>query len=438
LNDYEKFLKQLQKFIKENPDISNKTEIAKELGTTRHSVRRGLKKLNIVLEKSEDFSTQESIKLELKPGYATLVTVSKRIKTIEDALDKADIDLDVWEVDRVIINSWEVGSRGPFRAYVRIDPLWQVKVWLKKKTINVVEFAEDFIARVKKHSPKYTIGAKYKRTCNKNAAEINIPDLHLGKLCWGDETGTDYDYKIGRKVYLYCVNEAIKRIEYYKPELVIFPIGNDFLHADNLQGTTTKGTQLDVDSRQTKIFGEALKLLVEAVDNILHYYPSVKIPVIPGNHDKLSMFHLGVALEAWYRNNKNVIIDNTPKRKYIKYGTNLIGFSHGGRDDPKIVDLPLIMAQERPQEWADSTNREWHIGHLHKKKETKYVAGDTFKGVSVRIIPSISGTDAWHVENGFIKAIHSSEVFVWNYEEGLLSEHTIKVPMKFYKCDHDY
>lgn len=437
--NYAKFLQQLNQFVKRNPDIKNKTQVADALHVSRHQVRRGLKKLGLILEPEskpcqQPNQREESVEFDDMGASARLVTVSKRIKTLEDALEKGKINLNVWEVDRVVINSWEVGSKGPGGAYVRIDPLWQIKVWLKRKQINIQSISDKFIELVQSHAPKYTnVKAKYNKDFLKNAAEIDIPDVHLGKLCWGEETGTDYNHKIAEKAYLYSVNESLFRIEPYKPELIIFPVGNDYLNVDNLQNETTAGTKQDLDSRQTKIFELALDVLVRAVDNIMHYYPKIIIPVIPGNHDKLSMFHLGVALKAWYRSAKNIIVDNSPKsRKYVQYGKNLIGFLHGGKEDPKINDLPLIMAQERPKEWAETTNREWHIGHLHKKKETKYIAGDTYKGVSVRIVPSLSGTDAWHYEKGFIQSSLASETFVWDHERGLVSQHLIRVPPEFY------
>ena len=36
--------------------------------------------------------------------------------------------------------------------------------------------------------------------------------------------------------------------------------------------------------------------------------------------------------------------------KYYKYGTNLIGLEHG--DGAKMVNLPLLMAQENPLCWS--------------------------------------------------------------------------------------
>ena len=49
---------------------------------------------------------------------------SKRIITLDDAIRKAGVNLKVWEVERFIINSWEVGAKGPDKK-IRVTPLWQ-------------------------------------------------------------------------------------------------------------------------------------------------------------------------------------------------------------------------------------------------------------------------------------------------------------------------
>jgi len=91
---------------------------------------------------------------------------------------------------------------------------------------------------------------------------------------------------------------------------------------------------------------------------------------------------------------------------------------HGDRDDAPIKDLPLIMAQEKSEAWSRTKHKEWHIGHVHKRKESNFIAGDTFNGVHVRVIPSLTGTDAWHYQHGYTKNEKMAESFLWDYEEG--------------------
>lgn len=105
-------------------------------------------------------------------------------------------------------------------------------------------------------------------------------------------------------------------------------------------------------------------------------------------------FHLGEVLRAWYSSSFNVTVNNTPEpRKYYSYGTNFLMFTHG--DKEKSADLPLIMATEKPKEFAEATYREVHCGHFHKEMVNEY------RGIKVRYLPSIAKTSSWTNEMGW-------------------------------------
>ena len=176
------------------------------------------------------------------------------------------------------------------------------------------------------------------------------------------------------------------------------PLGNDFFNVDNAQNTTFGGTPQDCDTRWQKSFLAMKRAVVSVIDTLRELAP-VKVIVVPGNHDRQKMFYFGDTLESWYGRCDNVAVENTPRtRKYLAYGVNLVGFTHG--DEEKHPDLPIIMAQEMPDAWAVTRQREWHVGHFHKRKLARYVAGDTHGGVAIRCLPSLSGTDAWHFSKG--------------------------------------
>ncbi len=84
-----------------------------------NSISEGLKK-----EKEESKFTENG-----NDGILDIKT--KEITTIEDLVKFAKIDLEVWNIDRSIINSWQVASQvnGKFIK----EPLFQVKVYLSKK-----------------------------------------------------------------------------------------------------------------------------------------------------------------------------------------------------------------------------------------------------------------------------------------------------------------
>jgi hypothetical protein len=79
-------------------------------------------------------------------------------------------------------------------------------------------------------------------------------------------------------------------------------------------------------------------------------------------------------------------------RKYIQYGDNVLGFTHG--DGAKEKDLPLLMAHEAGQMWM-STHKYIYTHHVHHKSAKDYM------GVCVESLRSPSGTDSWHHRQGF-------------------------------------
>lgn len=97
-------------------------------------------------------------------------------------------------------------------------------------------------------------------------------------------------------------------------------------------------------------------------------------------------------------------------RKYIDYGYNLIGFSHGVEEGKRIDGL---MQVEAPAQWGGSIWREMHLGHYHSESTLDK------NGIIFRRISSITAADAWHSEKGFIRATRRAQAFVWDKEKGL-------------------
>lgn len=193
---------------------------------------------------------------------------------------------------------------------------------------------------------------------------------------------------------------------------ILLPIGNDFFHVDTLAdggkgATTTRGTQQDIDTRLPKMFTLGRKCLVAAIDQARLVAP-VDIVIVPGNHDQQQMYRMGEVLNAWYRDDARVAVDNSPAlRKYYRYGANLFGFTHGLEFKRKRDNLVSIMATECPPDmWVATTHREWHVGHNHIAM-TKNYTGDPReelwegRGVRVRSLPGITPEDSWHYAEGY-------------------------------------
>jgi len=344
---------------------------------------------------------------------------SNRIKTLDDLIEACKIDTEVWEIERYIVNKWEVGST--IEGRVIVEPLFQIKAWLKKNNdiFTLKKLKTELVDEVKNFAPKY-VPIKYKKINVGQLLEINIFDLHFGKLCWGLETGDNYDTKIARKRYLSAISDIISKVQCYDIKRIVFPIGNDFFNSDNLNNTTTAGTPQDEDVRWQKTFKAGRELLIEGID-ILSQVAPVDVIVVQGNHDWERSFYVGDVLSCWYHNNQNVSVNNQPTpRKYYKFGKCLIGYTHGNNE--KIADLPLIVATEKPKLWSETKYREIHIGHLHHKKEIKFMSTQEHKGIVLRYMRSLSGTDAWHNLKGYKGAVQACEAFVWDENQGMVCQ----------------
>lgn len=350
------------------------------------------------------------------------------IKTTEKLLEVAKVNLDIWEVERHVANKWDVtmkqinpdGSITPITAQN-----FQVKVWLTKKhevaqVFNAAEKFRELLEGYNTFAYDDDIEFKPKAGDEKNLLEINIFDLHIGKLCWAGETGENYDVKIAARRFMSALSKLLKRAEGFEFERILFPVGNDFFNSDTILNTTTEGTPQDEDVRWQKTFKLGLELLVRGVDLMRQYAP-VDIVIIPGNHDFTRSFYLGEALSAWYRNDDDVTVDtHASPRKYYKYGEVLLGLTHGNNE--KEAALPQIMAVENRRQWAETTFHEWHLGHFHKKKTVRYQVLDENLGVTVRYLSSLTGKDAWHHKKGYVGSNKAAEAFLWNYETGFVGQ----------------
>ncbi len=345
-----------------------------------------------------------------------------RISSLEELVEHCKVDLKVWTIDRFVCNKWEVGAKDK-DSKIQVTPLFQVKAWFKKK-VNV-DAAIQELNSLKEDAKKLNLlkfpALKKSTAPSGNFLELSIPDLHLGKLAWSKETGhSDYDRNIAESLFRESISKLVDRTAFYRPELMTLVVGNDLLNADNRENTTTKGTpQTSTDSRYQKTFRQARLMISEAIVNLRRIAP-VRVVMVPGNHDTLSVWHLGESLECLFHNDKDIHIDNSPTlRKYFRWGKVGLMWTHG--DKVKHEKMPLLMAAEDRKMWGQTVWNEIHVGHLHQ------VGLREINGIRVRILPSLCAPDAWHSEMGYVGNIRSAEAYVWNKEEGLIATATFAI-----------
>lgn len=355
------------------------------------------------------------------------------IHTLEELLAHCEVDASIWEVERFVVNKWEVGAKlGPADAhYIKVTPLFQVKATLKRRAPEAIA-ARDEISALKvdaaAHMPR-----KFPTFARVGSSglmlEPSIYDLHIGKLAWARETGHgNYDSKIARACFDRALETILFRTSQYKFERIAYVIGNDLIHTDSKSNQTFAGTPQDTDSRYFKCCELARRMQCDAIETLLQLAP-VDVYMIPGNHDPMTVWHLGDSLECWFKNAKHVRIDNSPvKRKYSEFGKVMLCWTHG--ETEKHSDLAYLMSTEQCEMWGRTRYREAHVGHYHTERfDTKRVRTDVrnerglseVHGTKVRVIPSLAPPDAWHSAKGYVGNLRSAEAFVWDKSEGLIS-----------------
>lgn len=355
---------------------------------------------------------------------------NRRIQTLQDLIDACEIDLSVWDIDRWVCNKWEVGAKNA-QEEIEVTPLFQVKVWLKaKRGKSFFELKDQLLEEMKAFAPKYPVIIR-KPSAEKHLFVVDPGDPHFGKYASEAETGESYSLKKAEERYAEGIGELIEKVGRYRIDKIAFIGGNDKLHVDSPHNHTTSGTRQDTDGMWFEHFLSAKRAEVKAIDALLTV-ADVHYVHCPSNHDYQTGFFFADNIASWYRRNKNITFDVSPAhRKYMVYGTSLIGMTHG--DGAKEEILPDLMAKEARQAWAQTVYAYWYLHHIHHKdkkarrgKEKIQLEKDRV-GVTVlhtglevdaeefchvEYLRSISGTDSWHHRNGYQGAFKAMEGFI--------------------------
>lgn len=319
-------------------------------------------------------------------------------------------------------NEWELTSAKQSIWNSKIDnELYSSKITVKpRKGFN---WSEDNIKKIFEKLEKHTefSTSQYAKIASKDAIApdknkmllIGVADLHYGLLA-KENLSEEYNMKIAEQRFDNIVDDVIYRKQNDDTiEKVILLIGNDFLSADNVQGTTSRHfTQQDQETNWYEIIESATEMLVKEIDKLKYYFPKVIVMNVKGNHDEMSTFGIMQTLNAYYKNNEQIEINTSCKfRQYIRYGTNLIGLSHNER----VQDVSKIMAAETGTYFGECRYKLFLMGHLHKQQ----LLEDDY-GVDIRRMPSVVGASAWTAQQGYTGTNKMSQTFVFDKNKGLI------------------
>ncbi len=397
----------------------NKAEAARLLGVSTSTFKRAAKHI-------ENGAT--GVQVNIKDNSCVIVHRSNTAKTLEDVLKASNVDLNVWRVARWKPNKWDIVSKDNSEGelHLHVTELWQVTVWLEPKSPEV-QAINALLAEIKNNKltlPKPKLIRSKKQISRE--LEISVVDPHLGLMCSEPVASSNWDMDKCEQIVLGMTQELLNAAHYYAPfKQIIFPLGNDFFHADNLTGTTTKGTLLPNAGAWHEMILRGEKLAFAVINQLLEIAP-VKVIVIPGNHDKHSTFMLGRIVNAMYHNAKhvNVVCDASPY-KFHKFGVNIIGYIHGNSFPSNR--LAALMANEtRTGGWADARYCEWHLGDQHRKGSARPTVMEE-QGVSIEYLPGLTPPDEWHKMNAFNWQKRAGMAFVWDKTKGPIARLQVNI-----------
>ena len=368
-------------------------------------------------QKNADF---EKSSIEYKKDGSV---VSEKFITIRDGeemtpkfiLDAHGLDPLLWEIISYKNNMWNSQIKGGAKQIS-----YQSKLTAKpiKSIINLDEIRDMFKDMDREKYRPVTI----KKSNATVMAEVNICDLHLGKLCWSGETPENFDHKIARDLFHNLISEIVIELKKQPIDYITFVWTHDFFNSDNENQETTGGTPQDTDARTKKLFRIGCKMLEQGIDTLLK---EIKRPIktfyVRSNHDEMTSFFAMCVLEARFRKEPNVeVLTNAYPRKYQLYGKTLIGYCHG--DKEKAARLASLMPIEAKELWSKADWYEMHTAHLHSEH-----AIQELNGVIVRRVSSPTATDQWHTDGGFIGAVRKAQTFIYDKERGLIN--IINIPV---------
>lgn len=220
---------------------------------------------------------------------------------------------------------------------------------------------------------------------------VPISDFHYMRYSSSDVTNKDYDREIARSRYYKVVLDILERIKDIKIKKIFLVIGNDMLNVDTVTGTTTKGTQQEIDGNIESAIIEVTNIIVNTIEKFKKIAP-VEVVYIPSNHDYLTFFGIMNAIRIRYERDSNIFVDYSPRERKYKFESScLMGFAH----DIKADNVNNILVEEASEYLSKSRCRIYFLAHLHHE-----FAND-ISGTDVRRLPTIASPSRWEYKKGY-------------------------------------
>ena len=397
MSENQELLHQLKKLLKQK---GSKSFYAKKLGISEIEVNDLLNQLKNNNVNHQHHQSTRKVNNETGTIESTILLNYEPKDDLELAkLHKINLD------KYVITNYWsKLLPNGKFTSSV-----------FSKKKVAKDYSPEDFAKFLQNYKSSYKEQVQPELTFIDRIVdiEISLSDYHLAKR----HVDGDNSPSTRCKRYFTAATSLVYDVKaVYDIDKIVFPISNDFFHTDNYQNQTTNGTPQDTITDYASEYELGFSLLVETIEMMKKASRKVIVVLVQGNHDRTKSYYLAHALEVYFAADPNIIFDRDHSVvKAVVLGNTFIGYHHG---NCKVEDLPLLFAThpEYSQYFGRATYREVHTGDKHH-----YMAKEV-KGVRIQQMPSLSGTDRWHLDNNYVHSIRAALALVYDKKAGKISE----------------
>lgn len=375
-------------------------------------------KLGISIDKYKQLKKQVNFKFSEK---IELPPYSNKVVEFKEDLEKGTAEIkglsvhepksaeEIIEILKIDVTKWKLSS---YWNKERGDG-WYISAMVTA----IKQEPKDILAQVidnlnLKYQPQTDItfiNDKFDRNC---VGIISTQDLHFGKE---DNEDIVEHFKAAIKSLVHRAYMSCKL------EKIVYVIGGDLLNMDTFSGTTTSGTPLDNSMRAQEAYTKAFDALYWSINFLKQFCENLHVVYLPGNHDRLSSYHIAHALSKCFdKEDYSIYFDvEYAERKVMVYGHNFFAFEHG---DVSKKNTALVYATEFPLSWGATKYRTCYTGHFHSKKTIEYTTENEYNGFSIKHLPSLCSTDYWHYHNKYTGSKRQAIMEIHDIEKGKVSE----------------
>ncbi len=205
-------------------------------------------------------------------------------------LKERGLDPKEWSLKEFELKEWQQATRDGTKT------LESVRIKAERKlTVKVVDGVAKELEKLNRSKTRQPLKS------GEILYEIGIADTHIGSTANGSiEAQAKELCRLCRLVIDRAPSGTVR---------ILFLVGGDVFHFDNLDGLTTRGTRLGdaVGQEYAKVVRFGIASLTHLIDYAAERF-KVDVLFVPGNHDRNTMIAVGECLKHVYKKDPRVSI----------------------------------------------------------------------------------------------------------------------------------